>query len=66
MNKCKLITKALLPCLVLAFLVSGCATRLSKPTSAPSPTKVKLGQFSNVEMKAVAISEKFAAAGANH
>lgn len=65
MHNVKLMTKLLLPVVLLTFLVSGCATRLSKPAGPAQPTKVKLGQFAKVEMKAVTISEKFAGAGAN-
>ena len=52
--------------LILAvFFMSGCATNLTKPTAAPSPTKVKLSEFTHVEMKDVGISQKFGTAAAN-
>lgn len=51
--------------MIAVFVISGCATNLSKPTRDPMPTKVKLSEFKNVEMKAVGISESFASAEAN-
>ena len=60
----RIICMLLLPVLTLLF-TSGCATNLSKPARAPQPAKVKLGEFENVEMKAVGIAEKFASAPAN-
>lgn len=65
MKNVQLTSRLLLPVLFLVFSITGCATKLSKPTSAPTPAKVKLSEFARVEMKAVTISEKFAGAAAN-
>ena len=54
----------LLPVLLLLF-ASGCATRLTKPSGVPGPSKVKLSEFEVVEMKAVGISEKFGSSGSS-
>ena len=51
--------------IAICFLVAGCATHITGPTQMPMPTKVKFGEFKNVEMKSVGISEKFASCGAN-
>lgn len=51
--------------LVLLFLVSGCATHLSKPSAPVKPAEVRLGGYEHVFMKRVSISEKFAESGAN-
>jgi ABC-type uncharacterized transport system permease subunit len=51
---------------VAAFLlITGCATHISKPAKEIMPTKVRFGEFENVEMKSIGISEKFASAAAN-
>lgn len=65
MKKTLLRKSAFLVCGIVVFFASGCATNLTKPTRAPEPTKVKLGEFENVEMKTVGIAEKFASASAN-
>ena len=65
MNYFKRFLILLFPLLLISLFMSGCATNLTKPTSAPTPTKIKLSEFAAVEMKAVTISEKFAAAEAN-
>ena len=51
--------------IMAGLIITGCATTLTKPTSEPIPTKVRLSEFKNVEMKAVGISENFASAKAN-
>lgn len=51
--------------IAICFLVAGCATHITKPTQSPTPAKIKFGEFKNVEMKSVGISEKFASAEAN-
>ena len=51
--------------IMAALIVTGCATKLSKPTREPMPAQVKLSEFRNVEMKAVGISESYASAEAN-
>ncbi|OGX14395.1 MAG: hypothetical protein A2351_03900 [Omnitrophica bacterium RIFOXYB12_FULL_50_7] len=51
--------------IVVVCFFTGCATNLTKPSSSPRPSKVKFGEFSNVEVKAVGISESFASSGAN-
>ena len=51
--------------IAICFLVTGCATHITGPTQKPMPTKIRFGEFKNVEMKSVGISEKFASAGAN-
>lgn len=51
--------------IMTVLIVTGCATNLSKPTREAMPTKVKLSEFKNVEVKAVGISESFASAEAN-
>ncbi len=47
------------------LLMIGCATQISKPTREPLPSKVRFGEFTNIEMKAVGISETYAEAEAN-
>ena len=47
------------------LLMTGCATHISKPAKEIMPTKVRFGEFKNVEMKSVGISEEFASAAAN-
>lgn len=47
------------------LLITGCATHISKPAKEIMPAKVRFGEFKNVEMKSVGISEKFASAAAN-
>ena len=51
--------------IAICFLMAGCATHITAPTQNPTPTKIKFGEFKNVEMKSVGISEKFASAEAN-
>ena len=51
--------------ILLGFFMTGCATNLTKPAATPNPTKVKLSDFTHIEMKEVGISEKFGAAEAN-
>ena len=51
--------------IVVACFFAGCATNLTKPSSSPMPSKVKFGEFSGVEVKAVGISESFAESEAN-
>ncbi len=51
--------------IVMAGLMQGCATNLTKPSSAPQPVSARLGTFANVEMEPAMIAEPFAAAGAN-
>lgn len=51
--------------LISALLMSGCATNLSKPSHSLEPTTVRLGEFEQVEMKSVSISDGFAAHSAN-
>jgi len=65
MRQLQAVPRFLLLVILAAFFMTGCATNLSKPAVAPVPASVKLGEFNRVEMKAVAISEKFAAADAN-
>ena len=65
MNYLNRISGLLFTLLLLSLFMSGCATNLTKPTSAPSPAKIKLNEFAAVEMKAVTISEQFAEAEAN-
>lgn len=60
----RMICMLLLPVIALLF-TSGCATNLTKPAGVPGPSKVRLSEFENVEMKAVGISQKFASSGAN-
>ncbi len=51
--------------IIMAGLMQGCATNLSKPAAAPQPASVRLGTFANVELQPVTIAEPFSAAGAN-
>ena len=51
--------------IAICFLVTGCATHITAPTQNPTPTKIKFGEFKNIKMKSVGISEKFASAEAN-
>jgi hypothetical protein len=51
--------------IVLAGLLQGCATNLTKPTATVQPATVRLGTFANVELEPATLAEPFAAAGAN-
>ena len=51
--------------LIAVFLLSGCATNLTKPTGAPQPTTVRLGTFANVEMLPAPVLAPFDQSGAN-
>jgi hypothetical protein len=51
--------------IVIAGLMQGCATNLTKPAAAPQPASVRLGTFANVELEPAILAEPFAAAGAN-
>ena len=48
-----------------AALWTGCATNLSKPASAPQPTKVKLSTYSNAVLLPVTIAPAFSQSSAN-
>ncbi|MBI4682722.1 MAG: hypothetical protein HY757_06440 [Nitrospirae bacterium] len=51
---------------VLAMIFTqGCATKMSKPSSAPQPAKVKFSEFNAVEMKHIEISPEYASSDAN-
>lgn len=65
MNRNQPFTGKIVVVIMTALIAAGCATNLSKPTRDPMPTKVKLSEFKNVEMKAVGISDSFASAEAN-
>jgi hypothetical protein len=49
----------------VTLLSAGCATHLNKAASFPAPASVKLSTFTQVEAKAVGISEAFASNSAN-
>ena len=51
--------------LAAIFILTGCATHLTKPSASPKPATVRLSEFKSVEMKSVGISERFSANGAN-
>jgi len=51
--------------IAMCFLMAGCATHITGPAQKPTPAKIKFGEFKNVEMKSVGISEKFASFKAN-
>lgn len=65
MKRFQTLTTTLSIIILALFFVSGCATNLTKPSVAPTPTKVKLSNFTNFEMKTVGISEKFGGSSAN-
>ena len=48
-----------------AVFAQGCATKISKPASAPEPASVKFSTFKNFAMKNVVIADKYAESGAN-
>jgi len=50
---------------VVLFAFAGCATNLSQNTSTLMPTKVKFGQYDQVFVTEVSISDEFAKHGAN-
>lgn len=49
----------------MMLVLSACATNLSRATRGPEPAQVPLGDFQAVEVKAVSLSEPFAANTAN-
>lgn len=51
--------------LAVVIMMNGCATNLSKPSNAPSASKVKFSGFKAVEMKPVSLATEFASSGAN-
>ena len=55
----------LVPVVVGAVMLQGCATNLSKPAGVPQASTVKFGTFANVELQPLEISPKFASHGAN-
>ena len=65
MNQSQTVIGKIVVIIMASLIMTGCATTLTKPTHAPIPTKVRLSEFKNVEMKAVGISENFASAKAN-
>ena len=50
---------------IISILFAGCATNMTKPSGIPQASKVKFSEFAKVEMKPLAINEKFAESGAN-
>ncbi len=51
--------------IVVAGLMQGCATNVTKPSAAPKPAVVRFGTFSNVVLEPVVFAEPFTAAGPN-
>ncbi len=50
---------------LVVALLAGCATNLTRPAGPPQPTKVRFGEYQQVEMARVSLSERFADSGAN-
>jgi hypothetical protein len=51
--------------IMAGLFLTGCATTMQKPVTAPQAAKEKFSEFKNVEMKTVGCNEKLASSSAN-
>ncbi len=65
MNKNRKILSKIVVVLMAGFLITGCTTHMAKSSREVMPSKVKLNEFKEIEMKAVGISEKHSLANSN-